>query len=359
MLPQGGAAPQGGRPAGVGCRRVQEMCDDPCMRVAHVNDVASVGSTLVTSLIEAGVDARLVHPPEPGASWSHPAKLLTYPLRLAALLAWTARLRGQGDDLVHIHYARSGVVGLAVGKPFIVHCHGSDIRGVRPGTAWGRELARPLREASRVYYATPDLEPWVRAFRRDAEFLPNPIVPATWAIEPEGTRRDVLVGVRLTEGKGAQRIEQVVRALVRRRPETSITVVAQGPGAAAITASAGDRVQVIDPVPHEGMPRLFAAHRIAIGQMRLGAIGNYELEALAAGLPVVASFTFESAYPSTPPVIGTDDPDAAADVVAALLDDEDRRRGLGASGRSWVAANHGDAAVAARLASAYAEVLGR
>lgn len=336
------------------------LCDHAGMRVAHVNDIAHVGSTLVQGLRSIGVEADLIESPHPGASWTWPWKLATVPLRVAALLSPGVALRRGRYDVVHVHYARLGFMGPLSGRPYVIHCHGSDIRGVRPGSAWGHEMRTFLAGAAKVYFATPDLAPWVCAFRPDATFLPNPIVVPEdeTSIGDVRERRDVLVGVRLDSTKGIARIEQVMRALIRRRPQTSITIIAQGPGVSLIRAAAGDDVHVRAPLAHAAMPRLFAAHRVAIGQMRLGAIGNYELEALAARVPVAASFRFPDAYPTAPPVLDGDDADAVAGAIADILDDERAREALAESGRSWVQLHHSVAAIATRLADDYA-ALGR
>lgn len=337
------------------CRDRRVLCNHASMRVAQVNDIASVASTLTRALRSAGVETDLIEPSHPGAGWSYPWKLATFPVRLAALLASAVGIRFGRYDVVHVHYARLGVLGALSGRPYVIHCHGSDVRGVRPRSAWGFVMRPFLARAARVYYATPDLAPWVRAFRPDAAFMPNPIeVPDLPAARDVADRRDLLIGVRLDPTKGVEVIEQVVRELIARRPRTSTTIIAHGRGVGRIRVAAGADVRIQAPVDHAAMPRLFAAHRMAIGQMRIGAIGNYELEALAAGVPVAASFRFPDAYGVQPPFIDGGSPEATAASVAQLLDDERARVELADLGRGWVVEYHGAAAIAARLAADYA-----
>ena len=326
------------------------------MRVAHANDIAFVGSTLVQALRSAGVDADLIETRKPGGGWAYPWKVATFPVRLAALLPAVVDLRAGRYDLVHVHYGRLGLLGRLSGRPYAIHCHGTDVRGVRPTSLWGYGMRPFFRGASKVYFATPDLAPWVTSLRADAVFLPNPIpLPEPSAMSDAGApRRDVLVGVRLDSSKGVGRIEEVLAALIRRRPGTSVTVVAQGSGVRRISAAAGRHAHVQPVVAHADMPRLFASHRVVVGQMRTGAIGNYELEALAAGVPVVAAFRFPEAYPAPPPVVDGNGAEAIAAAVATLLDDASARHAIGSSGRAWVGTYHDPATIAARLIADYA-----
>jgi glycosyltransferase involved in cell wall biosynthesis len=327
------------------------------VRVAHVNDIAFVGSTMVRALRERGIDARLVDPARPGARTRYPRKLATRPLRVAALAAAGLELRRGSFDLVHVHFARLGFLGPMSGRPYVLECHGTDIRGVRPGSAWGREVAPFLRHAAAVLYATPDLQPWVEAFRPDAGFLPNPTEPPSPGLLEVDPDRDVLVGVRLDEVKGAERIAELLRGLTAARPSTTVTLVDHGPSVRAVAAAAGSHVEVVPPLAHAAMPALLRRHRVALGQQRLGILGNYELEALAMGVPVATGYRRWEAYETAPPLVdqGTG-PDAVARIVR-LLGDEAERAVVAREGVEWVRRHHDPGVVAARLAQVYAAVL--
>ncbi|HJW21521.1 MAG TPA: glycosyltransferase family 4 protein [Candidatus Limnocylindrales bacterium] len=327
------------------------------MRIVHVNDLAFVGTTLVRTMRGLGVDAELVRPWRPGAGLPYPWKLAALPLRAAAIAAAGLRLRVEAPDVVHVHYARLGMFGPLAGRPYVLHCHGSDVRGVRPGTLWGREIAPYLAAARVVYYATPDLEPDVTAFRSDAIFLPNPIeIPAERPMI-HGPTTDLLVGVRLEAIKGVDTIAAVLRRVVAARPGTTITIVDQGAGVGLVADAAGGRARVIPPVPHEAMAALLQDHRIAVGQFRVGALGNFELEALAAGTPVAASFRYPAAYDDPPPVISGATAEAVADAVIGLLDDEPSRVKHGEAGRAWVSRHHDPIRIATRLLDTYRRIL--
>ncbi|MGH2455818.1 MAG: glycosyltransferase family 4 protein [Candidatus Limnocylindria bacterium] len=328
------------------------------LRVVHLNDLAFSGSQLVAGMRQRGIEAHLIDPARRRRGPGVARRMASLPIRIGALLAAAARARRLRPDIVHLHYARMGWLAALIGRPFVLTCHGTDIRGVRPGSAWGRLTAPWLARAGQVLYATPDLELWVRAFRPDARFVPNPIpLPAPAATENLG--RDVFVGVRFDAVKGPRHVIRTLVRLLEVRPQTTITLVDQGHDRALALAALGDRVSVIGYVAHETLPAVLAGHRVAIGQMAVGALGNYELEAMAAGLPTVASFRYPAAYAAPPPVIDAGSPEGTAERLAALLDDEPARARLGAESRAWVAEHHGTAAIVDEVLAVYREVLAR
>jgi glycosyltransferase involved in cell wall biosynthesis len=305
------------------------------------------------------VDATLHDPARPGATVRYPWKAGLLPLRLASVMATAAAVRREAPDVVHVHYARLGWAGPLTGRPFLVHCHGTDLRGVTPGSSWGRVTGPWLRAAAMVLYATPDLEGWARPFRQDAIFLPNPIPIPEAATERAVASQDLLVGVRLDPIKGPASIAATLAALRAIRPATTITIIGQGSEVQSALDATGGAARLIPPLAPDGMPALMADHRAAIGQMGIGAIGNYELESMAAGLPTVSIFRYPDAYDAPPPVIDEGDPVGTARRLAALLDDEPARLALAAAGKAWVRTHHAPAMVADRLLAIYRELLAR
>jgi glycosyltransferase involved in cell wall biosynthesis len=326
------------------------------LRIVHLNDLAATGTHLVEALRAEGVEAILIDPARPGRRLRLPWRLATLPWRVGALLQAARRARGLRPDLVHVHYAAFAWLGALSGRPYLVHCHGTDVRGVRPGTIHGWLLRRWLSGGRAVLYATPDLEEWVHPLRPDAVALPNPIpIPVLPEAGPATT--DLFIGVRFDPVKGASEVLETLVRLFELRPATTATMVRQGTEVERALAAIGDRASVIPFAPHASMPRIFAAHRLAIGQMTVGALGNYELEAMAAGLPVAARFSFPKAYRQPPPLIAVTTPGETARRLADMLEDAQARATLGAAARQWVATYHDPAAVAGRLIEIYGKVL--
>lgn len=328
------------------------------LRIAHVNDIAFVGSTLALAMRELGEDAVVVEPFRVRTTLPYPWRAATLPFRAAGVLGAAATIRRGHFDVVHVHYARLGMIGPLSGRPYALHVHGTDIRGVRPGSFWGRETGPLLRRARLVYYATPDLEQWLAPFRDDAIFLPNPIETDRFrplaADDPgRAIRRDLLVGVRLAPIKGLPTILEVLRLLAAERPATTITIVAQGEGAEAARAVAGPQATVVTPASRDELAELMRGHRLALGQFLVGAMGNYEIEALSAGVPVVMRYDQGSAYATPPPVVNAADAAEAVARICELLDDSTALDELAARGPVWVDANHAARTVAARVIADY------
>lgn len=323
------------------------------MRIVHVNDIAHVATVLATAQRRRGDDVELLDPPKPGASMSYPWKLAALPLRVVPLAAAAWHIRRRSPDVAHVHYAPYAVIGRLAGRPWLVHCHGSDVRGVRAQSASGRYLRWAMARAGAVLYATVDLADWVRPLRGDAEYLPNPIDTRMFSPSGEEADRDVLLGTRLHPIKGAEVAIEALRRLRQQRPGTTLTVIADGPLAVEAREAAGPDALVLPLQEHAAMAALLRRHRVSIGQFRLGVPGQFELESMASGVPVVANLTYGASYDQPPPIVQAADAQAVADALALLLDHAGEREVTAARSRTWVERNHGVDSVLARLDVVY------
>jgi glycosyltransferase involved in cell wall biosynthesis len=326
------------------------------LAIVHVNDIAWVASTLVRAQQRRGDSVALIDIPKPGVGLPYPWKLATIAARLPILLAIALRVRRRAPDIVHIHFATQALVGPLSGRPFVIHCHGSDIRGVEHSNLRRRLLRAMLARASLVLYSTPDLAEDARRLRADAVFLPNPIDVRAFA-PGDRRERDVLLGARLDSVKAAEVAIAGIDLLLRRRPSTTVTVIANGPLAGHARALLESRVVFVPLVPRDQMPHMLGRHRVAIGQFGVGALGQFELEAMACGTPVVASFRFPEVYGTPPPIEQAHQPEEVATAVERLLDEDGRYENVATEARAWVASNHGSGLVAERLDLLYRQSL--
>ena len=333
--------------------------------VVHLNhrgDSAGIGGELCRGLVAAGIKAILVEPKAHGASRGRRLSILFIPVRAFDLARTIVAIRRVRPSLVHVHNARHAIVAPFCGVPYVVHCHGTDIRGVRPGKGWGRVLKPILDRAALVLVSTFDLLEDARGFAPGARYLPNPVDVDLFArpVDAPPPERDVLVGVSLKAVKGPELITAVARGIKAQRPSTTFTVVdLDGDASAELARSLGADTKLVPRTTRDALPGLLHNHRVAIGQMYLGALGVYELECLAAEVPVVMSARWNRRFEEPAPII---DGDTAAELTPRALKpliDEDDRRARADAGVAWVRKWHGPEQVIHQLLTYYREVSGR
>ena len=310
-------------------------------RIALVHDVAGVAPMQAQILREAGHDVDELHLHDFGANWGFLAKAATLPVRLFMYLPTVLRLRREAYDVIHVHWVPRGIVGALSGKPFLIQAHGSDLHQNvdRPGLHWLCRLV--LERARTIFYVTPNLEPFVHRFAAKAVYLPNPINVAAMDIVPAAPNRvrRAVIFMRLDPVKGVERVFPAVERLAAMGIE--LTALKWGPLVDEYVSRYSDVVRFVEPVPHERIGSFLSAFDLVIGQMEQGALGLSELEAMAAGRPLISGID-RSQYPGDkPPVVSSYDPDELVEQVARLRDDSRRLDNLYREGRAWVRRNHG------------------
>ncbi|MCC6383125.1 MAG: glycosyltransferase family 4 protein [Dehalococcoidia bacterium] len=319
------------------------------MRIAEINDIASVATDLAEGLRARGHQVTVMRPRLFGGSLPWMVKPVVGPVRAVEWAQIIREVHAGHFDMVHIHYAYLGMLGVLGKFPYILHCHGSDVREITPFTR--PMIERALRQAGRVFYATPDLADYVLERRPDAEFLPNPVdVQLFRPLAPARESRAVFVCCALTPIKGAQRILDACRRLAALRPDIQVTAIRGGEYTAAFEAL--PNVTLIPRQPRGQLPDVVARHGVVLGQALLGAAGMAELEAMAAARPVVTWFRYNRAYPEPPPLIRAVDGYDIAQAVIRLVDGADEREGVGLAARAWVQRYHDVDSVAARVEAA-------
>ncbi len=316
------------------------------MRIAEINDVASVACELARGLRTRGHTVDLIQPRLIGGGLPALVKPVVAPVRAFDWADIIRRVRRHRYDLLHIHYAYLGVLGIAARRPYILHAHGADVWGLTPFTRWPTKQA--LECAAHVFYSTPDLEPHTKRYRPDAEFLPNPIDWHTFQpLTPAAGSNRVYIACALDDLKGAPRILDACRILLGRRPDIRITAISGGEHTAGFAA-----LPNIAFIPHQrraDLPAVISRHGIVIGQVNLGAVGMAELEAMSGGRPVVSHFTFNAAYPEPAPFAPASTPEEIAASVIRFADDPAARASAGEAGRAWIRRYHDLDTIAGRV----------
>ena len=307
------------------------------MRIAEINDIASVASELADGLRARGHDVTVIRPRLVGGKLPWMVKPVVGPIRAVEWAQIIREVHAGHFDVVHIHYAYLGMLGVLGKFPYILHCHGSDVREITPFTR--PMIERALERAARVYYATPDLAEYVLERRPDAEFLPNPVDSVQFAPQSPASEKDgVYICCGLTDIKGAPRLLDACRRLANDRPDIQFTALAGGEYSEAFAAL--PNVTLIPHQPRERLPQVISRHGVVLGQMLIGAVGMAELESVACARPLVTWFRHNRAYAEPPPFVRAVDGADIAAAIARLVDDPGERQRLGEAGRDWVRRFH-------------------
>jgi glycosyltransferase involved in cell wall biosynthesis len=276
-----------------------------------------------------------------------------------------AHLAARRPDLVHTHLGTSDVVGSlaarSLGIPCVSTLHVMDWLWLRAGrdrvklrfaAAVRRRCAARVIAVSAAARASYLAQGWDRADHVVA--VHNGVVDraapgAGGAIRRElGIEADELVLAMvsvLRGGKGHLVAADAVRALAGRFPRLRLVIVGEGPERAVIeraTADLADRVLFAG--FRDDVQRLLDAADVLVHPSSFDAFPTALLEAMAAGVPVIATRVggipeiVEDGHTGLllPPPANAEaavDPRALVAALTPLLGDPERRRRLGAAGR--------------------------
>lgn len=189
----------------------------------------------------------------------------------------------------------------------------------RPLLAWG------FRHAAVVQVISTYLAGWAKrmGYRGDIRVIPNGVDIARFApaeVRTEGASNLTLVtSSRLVRKNG---IDLIIRALPL-VPGTTLVVCGDGPDEAALKALAkalgvADRIHWRGYVSHGELPRHLHHAGIFVRPSRSEGMGNSFVEAMAAGLPVIATQVGGLADFITPAVAWPVRPESPEDIAAAV-----------------------------------------
>ena len=295
-------------------------------------------------------------------------------LALAGLLRAMRRaarraLNGERHAVVHAHWWFPAGVAAPPERPCVVTLHGTDARLFANPVArlLARRALRPPRVVTAVSTAVARLE--ITAVGRPIgpeHISPMPLDAAAETEIGEGGAGGggglVFVG-RLTEQK---RVGLALEAVARLGPDVRFTIVGDGPDRGRLERRAaelglGARARFLGMVaPHEVGATLAAADLFVFPAEAEG-LGLSAMEALAAGLPVVACTdgggVLDVVTESGGGRVVAPDPAALAGAIQALLADPAARVRARAAGRTWQQ-RLAPAEVAARCEAWYHEAIG-
>jgi glycosyltransferase involved in cell wall biosynthesis len=266
-----------------------------------------------------------------------------------------SRIRHSGAELVHIHLPNPAAVVayLASGHPgpLVVTYHSDTVKQKVLGRMFEPLLNAALRRSAAIIATSPNYlatSPVLQTFRDRCHVIPYGIDTAQFersdaesvrAIrERYGDRLVISVG-RLVYYKG---FEVLIRAMASVRGR--LLIVGDGPLRGelenlAAQLGVGDKVVFAGEIDNAGVtPYYHAAQLFALASVaRSEAFGIVQIEAMAAGLPVVntnldSGVPFVSLDGETGLTVPPGDAPALAAAINRLLDDEGLRRSLGQAG---------------------------
>ncbi len=282
-------------------------------------------------------------------------------------------------DIIHIHsalapavtVARAGLLALAGrlrGRPVIMHAHGGNIE------TW---LTTPLRRRLMQLAMLPAkrvVAVWTAGERalassigaRKVRLVDNGVDCDRYA-DPEAAHdppRVLYVGL-LTPRKGVLDLIEASRMLQAEGLRHELRLVGgtpdEGPAAAEPVIAAAEGVAtLLGTRPPEDMPAAYAEADIFCLPSWWEAMPLSVLEAMAAGLPVVASdvgdvsrlVSEDCGY-----VVPVKSPERIAAALRKLLENVDERRRMGAAARARARSNFSSTATDAAIAELYSEVV--
>ena len=306
------------------------------------------------------------------------------PLVLAELLAVATRLRSRRYDLVHSHWILpqgfvASLVAPALGIPHVATAHGGDVfvlRGRLPEAFKRFALARAnaVTVNSSVTGAEVDR---LLAGEGAAHLIPMGVsvteAPADAARRTElralHRRGDgpllIFVG-RMVREKGVAELIESLGILRESFPEVRALLVGEGPDRPAFQALAeglglGDRLSFTGWVEASQVPGLLGAADIYVGPSHTEAQGLAFLEAMWAGIPVVAArvggIPDVVRHQETGLLVEPGSPRQVAEAVTRIRSDAGLASGLARRARDLVRTSYSRDAAAARFSALFESLL--
>lgn len=297
--------------------------------------------------------------------------------------------RTRAPDLVHSHYWMSGLAALRATR-----AHGLPLLHTYHALGTVKRRHQRLADTSPPERIPGEIEIGLGCDRvvatcRDeaAELTRMGIPPHKIGIVPCGVDPDRFTprGPAAPRGPYPHRLLQLGRLVPRKGAAVAVAALARLPGTELVIvggppadrldhdpevrrlrgiardAGVADRVRFTGAVPSEDVPPLLRSADVVVCPADYEPFGIVPLEAMACGVPVVASAVGGQldtvADPGTGRLVPPRDPEALARAVAGLLADPAAREACGAAGRRRALSRYGWGRVAAATEAAYCEVL--
>lgn len=308
-----------------------------------------------------------------GRTLLSPLAALAFPGFLVAFgLAVRSAIRRFSPDVIHAHWwMPAGWFASRAKVPYLVTCHGSDVRLLERG-ALVRRIARPIfQRAAQVTtvsrFLAEDLELMLPGLKGKVLVSPMPVDVKRFLV---GARTEkvnpprVLYAGNLVPSKGVDVLLRAVAELARRGVACELNILGEGPARAQLESLAGDlgiasRTTWAPFVPQANMAAEYGASTVTVLPTRGHAegLGLTLVEALLAGSAVVGTAAGgipEVVMDERTGLIARDgDPLHLADQIQRLLADPPLRDRLTRAGKEHILQTYAPEAAIDRFLELY------
>jgi len=332
------------------------------MRILNVNNINQVAEICGDELMRRGHAVKLYEPSLVGGLAPLPVKAALMAGRLLDMRQVAGKLTPDYFDIVHIHWATYGILGSVSKVPFIVHCHGSDVRYRLRKPFFRALLTRIFQQATTVMCITPDLLPAVQSVRPDALFFPAPLDTERFAPTEECQQSGskpwtILLFARLDPTKGIHISTPGIARFAQRHADIRVQLLDWGDLRGHYKELYSNRFEFLPHVSPTEVLELIRKADVIVGQVALGALGLSELQAMSCAKPVIASFRYEDAYPVPPPLCQATVAEEVDEHLEYLFQHQGEATVLGKSARVWVIQYHDYRNLVSKLEAHYLSIL--
>lgn len=234
-------------------------------------------------------------------------KLLLVPgfVLAQAWMAWRLVRRGE-VDVIHAHWLipQGLIAALLRKRPFVVTSHGADLYALRGGVldALKRFVVARASAATVVSSAMQEKLREIRADTGKVSVLSMGVDVSQRFMPNAGVRRspdEILFVGRLVEKKGVGYLLAALPEILRRRPDTFLTIAGFGPDEPRLRAMAQElgvagKVRFVGALPQAELPALYQRAAVFVAPFVQAESGDQEglpvalMEAIACGCPILA-----------------------------------------------------------------------